>query len=227
MTRATYAELGDACATAHAMELIGNRWTYPILRELMLGPKRFNALLASVRGITPAVLTARLCELTDTGLVEPVLDAPTFHAYALTAWARELAPTLRELGRWAQSSPSRSSSGGLTPDAVVQAMITMAEGLTPARDVHTQLRLFDARGDVPTDVNYCLRWDAEGFTARRSDCTDAATTVRCDSSTWGRVLFSGLPIEDGAITITGDHRAARRLVSAFRSAKARRRQQAN
>jgi DNA-binding HxlR family transcriptional regulator len=224
MTRATYAELGDACATAHAMELIGNRWTYPILRELVLGPKRFNALLASVRGITPAVLTARLRELTEVGLVEPVIGSPpTLHAYILTPWAHDLDPILRALGRWAQSSPSHTHSGGLTPDAVVQAMITMAEDRTPTRDVHTQLRLFDARTDIPADVGYCVRWDAGGFTASRSTCANATTTIRCDSSTWARILFSGLALERSGIKITGDRTVVRSIVSDFRGDKPRRR----
>jgi DNA-binding HxlR family transcriptional regulator len=223
MTRPTYAELGDACATAHAMELIGNRWTYPILRELMLGPKRFNALLVSVRGITPAVLTARLRELTETGLVEAVIgSAPTLHAYNLTPWARDLAPILRELGRWAQSSPNRSPLGGLTPDAVVQAMVTMAEGLSPTRGVHAQLQLFDARADVPTDAAYCVRWDADGFRATRSDCPDAVTTIRCDSSIWGRIIFTKVALAEGEFTITGDQTAARNLISDFRRSNPRR-----
>ena len=156
MSRATYAELGDACATAHAMELIGDRWTYPVLRELMLGPKRFTELLACVRGITPAVLTARLREMQDAGLVEQAVLSPasTRSAYDLTGWARELAPILRELGRWAQSSPLRSTDGGLTPDAAVQAMITMAAGRRPARATRFELRLVDSRVEHATAHSY-------------------------------------------------------------------------
>ena len=219
MTRATYAELGDACATAHAMELIGHRWTYPILRELMLGPKRFNALLASVRGITPAVLTSRLRELGDTGLVEPVSESPgTLFSYALTPWALELAPVLRALGRWAQSSPTKSRAGGLTPDAAVQAMVTMADGLTPQHDVHVRLVLFDARAGSPTDVEYCVRCEADRLSAVRTACNDAPSTIRCDSSTWGDILFNGREPERDAMAVTGDRGAARRLVDCFRRA---------
>ncbi|MEP7047246.1 MAG: helix-turn-helix domain-containing protein [Ilumatobacteraceae bacterium] len=217
--RGTYAELGDACATAHAMELIGGRWTYPIVRELMLGPKRFNALMSSVRGITPAVLTARLRELTRTGLVEPVpASAPNpLHAYALTPWAIQLAPILSQLGRWAQSSTTRSDLGGLTPDAVVQAMTTMAADLTPRRSVHIRLHLFDSRTARPADSEYCLRWTSEDFNAERAPCTDARTTVRCDSSVWGRVLFAGLALDESGAIITGAAAPVRVLVRGFQA----------
>ena len=71
----TYAECGDACMTARAVELIGDRWTYPVLRELMLAPKRFKELSAAICGVTPAVLTTRLREMEAAGLVERVVLA--------------------------------------------------------------------------------------------------------------------------------------------------------
>ena len=217
--RAGYAQLGDACATAHAMELIGGRWTYPIVRELTLGPKRFNALMASVRGITPAVLTARLRELTLAGLIEPVptpTPSPLLHAYQLTPWALQLAPILRQLGRWAQLSPTRSDVGGLTPDAVVQAMITLAADAAPSRPVHIRLHLFDARTERVTESEYCIRWTSEEFNAERAHCADATTTVLCDSSTWGRVLFAGLALQDSGATTTGPAAPVRILLRGFR-----------
>ena len=216
--RASYADLGDACATAHAMELIGARWTYPILRELMLGPKRFNALMASVRGITPAVLTARLRELVDSGLVvPPPLDAPSVqHSYSLTPWALELAPILRQLGRWEQSSRGRRAGGGLTPDAVVQAMITMVPDEAPTRPLHVHLELFDERTTRSTDAVYCIEWTAKGFDARRPPCTEDTAVARCDSSRWGRVLFGDLDLDDSGVEFGGSAAAVRTLVRTFR-----------
>jgi DNA-binding HxlR family transcriptional regulator len=218
MARATYSQLGDACATAHAMELIGARWTYPILRELMLGPKRFGGLIDSVRGITPAVLTSRLRELTAAGLVQP-----TDHhdrndgAYALTGWALDLAPIFRELGRWAQAAPLLSPDGGLTPDAVVQAMITMAPAEQPRRPVRVELRLTDARVGGDVEHHYRINWDDDvGFTAARGTCLDAAAVIRADSSDWGRVLFAGLALTDAGTVTTGDSDTVARLVAAFR-----------
>lgn len=214
MAKATYAQLGDACATAHAMELIGSRWTYPILRELMLGPKRFNELLATVRGITPAVLSGRLRELAATGLVEAEPGEPgSQHAYALTRWASELGPVLRELGRWAQGSPVRETTGGLTPDAAVQAMLTMARpDLAPAAG-ELQLCLRDERvSDV--EHPYRIRWDATELRAERGTSARPATTLRADSSTWAEILFAGHPV-DGNTEITGSPTPVEALLACF------------
>jgi DNA-binding HxlR family transcriptional regulator len=218
VSRATYAQLGDACATAHAMELIGARWTYPIVRELMLGPKRFGELLVSVRGITPAVLSARLRELTAAGLIQPARGGTpaNLQLYDLTGWARELGPILRELGRWAQASPVRVDAGGLTPDACIQAMITMAEELVPATTVHLQLYLADERVDAATEHAYRVHWDESGFTASRGELADAACTLHADSTTWGSVLFAGLPLEESGARLTGDLAAVHALVAAYR-----------
>lgn len=218
VSRPTYAQLGDACATAHAMELIGARWTYPIVRELMLGPKRFGELLVSVRGITPAVLAARLRELAAAGLVGPVPAARAGDGglYDLTDWARELGPILRELGRWAQASPVRADAGGLTPDACVQAMITMAEGLAPAVPVRLALYLTDEQVDGEPEHAYRVRWDATGFDAARGELADAACTVHAGSSAWGSVLFAGLRLEDSGAIVTGDLSAVHALVAAYR-----------
>ena len=100
----SYADHGDACATAHAMELLGDRWTYPIVRELMLAPKRFSELAEGVRGITPATLTTRLRDLQAAGLVERV-ELPAPARATARARARVTATT-----RSASSSVQRSSS---------------------------------------------------------------------------------------------------------------------
>ena len=60
----------DACGTAHGLELIGERWALLVLRELMLGPRRFSELRADLPGISANVLTQRLTELEERGLVE-------------------------------------------------------------------------------------------------------------------------------------------------------------
>jgi DNA-binding HxlR family transcriptional regulator len=217
MSRPTYAELGDACATAHAMELIGARWSYPIIRELMLGPKRFGELLSSVRGITPAVLSSRIRELTAVGLVEPTHEHTTLVSgvYDLTPWARDLAPILRQLGRWAQSSPVRVEVGGLTPDAVVQAMITMADGIRPSRSLRVQLSLSDERVHADVHHTYLVRWTRSGLSVERGNAPPVPGTVHCDSSAWGRVLFAGLPLKKSGATVTGDQTAVDALISTF------------
>lgn len=216
MSRATYAELGDACATAHGMELIGGRWTYPIFRELVLGPKRFNELLGGVRGITPAVLSSRLQEMAASGLVEAVpVGGQAVQVYTLTEWAARLVPVLREIGRWAQHSPLQSGEGGLTPDAAIQAMMTMVPPDASRRAGSLQLVLHDDRLPTTVDNAYRVRWDRDGVTAERVEGRTSGTRVRCDSTCWGRVLFAGQTLSDSRAEIVGDHRVVADLLACF------------
>lgn len=221
MARASYAELGDACATAHAMELIGGRWTYPILRELMLGPKRFGALLRSVRGITPAVLTSRLHELSALGLIQPTADRTpeSHHGYALTVWALELAPILRDLGRWAQSSPVRTAEGGLTPDAAVQAMMTMSANVTPKMPIRIQLGLTDDQMGGSDEYAYRIEWSDEGFRAERGSLHDPLAAIRCGSNAWTQVLFAGLPLRSSGAMTSGHAETISVLIDTFRGVR--------
>lgn len=214
----TYADHGDACATAHALELIGDRWNYPVLRELMLAPKRFGELNDSVRGITPSVLTTRLRELEHAGLVCRVeLPAPArVDAYELTDWARELEPILRQLGRWAHASPIRSTEhAGLTPDATVQSMRTMAPAIAPKPPIELQLHLFDARVQDDPGYDYRLSWSDDGLVIERGVNVAASATITADSSEWTRTLYQ--PGREGAtaLSVEGDRALVDRLIAQF------------
>src|SRR5881628_1732882 len=93
----------DACGTAHALDLIGERWALLVMRELMLGPKRFSDLKGDLPGISANVLTQRLEGLETTGLVRRRRLPPPAAAqvYELTDWGYEAEPIVQELGRWA------------------------------------------------------------------------------------------------------------------------------
>jgi DNA-binding HxlR family transcriptional regulator len=93
----------DACGLAHALELIGARWTLLIMRELMFGPRRFSVLKADLPGISANVLTQRLTELEKRGLVRKTKLPPpaSVQVYEATEWGVEAAPVLRSLGEWA------------------------------------------------------------------------------------------------------------------------------
>ena len=66
----------DACAATHGMDIIGERWALPVMRELMLGPRRFGELKASLHGISANVLTQRLDGLEAGGVVGGTRLAP-------------------------------------------------------------------------------------------------------------------------------------------------------
>lgn len=212
----TYASQGDACSTAHAMELLGDRWTYPVLRELMLAPKRFAELEASLPGITPAVLTARLRQLESSGLVQrATLPAPArVTAYTVTEWAAELRPIFESLARWALRSPVREVEGcGLTPDAIVQSMLTMAPPVAMNPPLEIGLQLADTRTNPDAErYAYRLRW-ADELSIERALAESPLATVTGDSSAWTKVLYEGADLD--AMDIAGDREAVEHLVASF------------
>src|SRR4029453_12129733 len=91
----------DGCGIAHASELLGQRWALLVVRELLLGPKRFTDLRAGSPDISPNVLGQRLRELEESGIVRRRKLAPpaAVQVYELTAWGRELEPAGPALGR--------------------------------------------------------------------------------------------------------------------------------
>src|SRR5438046_10448842 len=90
------------CALARAAELIGERWTLLIIRELLLEPKRFSDLQYHLGGMSPPLLTARLTDLIESNLVRRVMLPRPVNAqlYELTEIGREIQPAIRELIRW-------------------------------------------------------------------------------------------------------------------------------
>ena len=90
------------CATARTLDLVGERWTLLLVRDLLTGPKRFGDLQKSLRGMGTGLLAARMKHLEREGLVEKITLPPPARtpAYALTEAGRELGPAVLALARW-------------------------------------------------------------------------------------------------------------------------------
>ncbi len=99
MTQRSYRQI---CGIAKALDLLGERWTLLIVRELLLGPKRFGALREALPGISANLLSARLRSLLEAGIAERVeLPAPaSIEAYALTDRGEALRPMMDSLAVW-------------------------------------------------------------------------------------------------------------------------------
>lgn len=92
---------GQFCPIAKAAEVLGERWTILIVRELLLGTRRFNEFQRALSQISPALLTKRLGQLVDCGLVvREVGEGQQRAEYSLTAAGRELRPVVLGLGKW-------------------------------------------------------------------------------------------------------------------------------
>jgi DNA-binding HxlR family transcriptional regulator len=117
----------DACAAAHGMDLIGERWSMPLIRELLLGPRRFSDLRASLHGISANVLTQRLEGLENAGvLLRRKLPPPAnVQVYELTRWGYEAAPIFQALGRWAVRSPHHDPTKPFSPVSLMLSLRTM------------------------------------------------------------------------------------------------------
>ena len=120
----------DACGTALAMELVGERWSLLIVRELMFGARRFSELRGGMPGISANVLTQRLDGLTRAGIVRRrQLPSPAnVQVYELTAWGLESDRAIQELGRWAVRSPAHDVTLPLSPASMMMSFRTMYAG---------------------------------------------------------------------------------------------------
>jgi DNA-binding HxlR family transcriptional regulator len=98
----THRSYRQTCGIARALDLLGERWTLLVVRELLLGPKRFGALQAALPGISTNLLSARLQSLVAAGVAEPVRLPPpaAVSAYALTERGEALRPAVEALAVW-------------------------------------------------------------------------------------------------------------------------------
>ncbi|WP_330701087.1 helix-turn-helix domain-containing protein [Novosphingobium resinovorum] len=109
------------------MELIGERWSLPIIREMMLGPRRFSEIRADLPGLSAKTLTERLESLEQTGIVARTALPPpaSVQVYRLTEWGLALEPVLQELGRWAVRSTLHDPTLPITPVSLMLSLRTM------------------------------------------------------------------------------------------------------
>src|SRR3954451_12627582 len=117
---------GESCAAAHALDLVGERWALLVIRELVLGPKRFTDLRAGIPHASPNVLAQRLRELEGNGIVRRRKLPPpaASQVYELTEWGRDLEPVIVALGRFGSRSPLPRAEG-MSVDSYVMAMKTL------------------------------------------------------------------------------------------------------
>ena len=94
-------EYGQFCPVAKALEVLGERWTLLIVRELLMGGSRFNELQRGLNLISPTILTKRLNDLTDAGVVlRKKIPSQKGYEYFLTEMGKELMPVVQSIGNW-------------------------------------------------------------------------------------------------------------------------------
>lgn len=203
----------DPCGVARGMDVIGERLALLVVRELLFGPKRFTDLHRALHGASQNVLARRLRELERAGVVRRRMLGPPVsgRVYELTDWGRDLEPVLVHLGRWGGRAPM-TSDGGLGVDAMMLALKTTFEPKL-AGDLRAtyELGLSDDRFRVGIA-------DGRIEIARGpADAPDAV--VETDAMTLRSLTFGGsglrAAVSAGAVRVTGDQKAVRRLLSLF------------
>ncbi|GAA3997752.1 winged helix-turn-helix transcriptional regulator [Sphingomonas humi] len=198
----------DACGTAHGLELVGDRWTLLLMRELIYGPRRFSDLRRDVPGISANVLSQRLEDLERRGLLAKVrLPPPAARdAYQATPWGLEIKPVIIELGRFAARSPGHDPSLPLSPTSIMMSFETMIDAKK-------------ARG-VDQRIGFIL--NGEPFTARvrkgrvrvtRGLSDERAADITGSPEQVAAVVYGGAPAE--GLAFGGDEALARRFLTLF------------
>jgi DNA-binding HxlR family transcriptional regulator len=205
---------GDGCSSAHALDLVGDRWALLIVRDLLLGPKRFTDLQAGLPHGSPNVLTQRLRDLEAAGVVRRRrLPAPaSSNVYELTEWGAELEPIVLGLQRWGAGSPSLPDDVPVGCDA---AMLALKNGFDPAAAAGLRVT---AEVRFPTGT-FRVAVDDGTIDIRRGAADDAELTLETDPPTLEYVAFGLRSVRDaerrGALTIHGDRAQAERLLALF------------
>jgi len=123
------------CPVAHALDVVGDRWALLVVRELMLGPKRYTDLADGLPGIGTNILAARLRDLEAAGVVtKKTLPPPAAsRVYDLTDYGRALKPVIRELALWgAQSLGPPTAADELFPGWLLNPIEMILAPLAPA-----------------------------------------------------------------------------------------------
>lgn len=204
----------DACGTALGLELLGERWTLLIVRELMFGGRRFSELRGGLHGISANVLTQRLERMETVGIVKRRRLPPPANAqlYELTPWGHEAEVIVQEMGRWATRSPLHDPRLPLSAASLMMSFRTMLSA--------------ERAGDARMAIGFRLGTDAfigrvgdGAFDVTRAEPGDCVVTFASDPVTLASIVYGARPIVDaesaGVLTLNGSRAAAERFVRLF------------
>ena len=198
----------DACGTAHGLELIGERWALLVLRELMLGPRRFSDLRADLPGISANVLTQRLTELEERGLVRRKKLPPpaASQVYEATEWGLEAEPIVQVLGRWAARSPLHDPTMPISATSIMLSLKTMAD--------EKRAKGFEARiGFRLGDETFVGRMRKGRFKVARGEPKDTDFTFTGTPPQLAAVIYGGAPLD--SMGFEGNANLAKRFATLF------------
>ncbi len=198
----------DACGTAHALDLIGERWSLLVLRELMLGPRRFSELKADLPGISANVLAQRLVELEQRGLARKTRLPPpaSVQVYEATQWGLEAEPIVQALGRWAARSPRHDPTLPISGVSILLSFRTMIDR-EKARDLDARI------GFRFGESGYVAMLRHGSIEVARGDPVGSDVIFTAAPTALAAVVYGGAPLD--SIGVEGDMALAKRFTTLF------------
>ncbi|MER5863174.1 helix-turn-helix domain-containing protein [Kitasatospora sp. NPDC002040] len=183
MGRRTY---GQLCGIASALDVLGERWTLLVVRELLLGPQRFSELLANLDGIGPNLLTERLRSLAEHGVIEGVATAAATaqdgraRSYRLTELGEQLREPVLQLGHWGMALLDGDENRQARAHWGFLAVQTMVRG-NPVPDADEE---YEFRID---GLHFHIAVEAGRPTARKGPADRPAMVATSDAHTFVRI----------------------------------------
>jgi DNA-binding HxlR family transcriptional regulator len=208
MATSTKRSYGEACGVAHAGDLIGERWALLVLRELMLGPRRFSELKGDLPGISSNVLAQRLVELERRGLARKTRLPPpaSVQVYEATEWGLEAEPIVQALGRWAARSPRHDPTLPISGVSILLSFRTMIDR-DKARDIDARI------GFRFGETGYVARLHVGQIDVSRGDPAGCDVVFSAAPTALAAVVYGGAPLD--SIGVEGDIPLARRFTTLF------------
>lgn len=204
----------DACGAAHGLDLVGERWALLVIRELMMGPRRFSDLRKDLCGLSANVLTQRLEGLEASGVIQRRKLPPpaSVQVYELTDWGYEIEPVFMVLGRWAARSPQHDPTLPISAVSIMQSFKTMFD---PVRALDAKMRL----GFVLGEDRMVVTVADGGIDARRGEVEACDVVVRAPAQVVAAAVYGKVPLEalegEGTMAIEGDRAMFERFVDFF------------
>jgi len=197
------------------MELVGERWSLLIVRELMFGGRRFSDIRASLPGISAKVLTERLDGLERAGIVrrEQLPPPAAARLYVLTPWGQAADEAIMALGRWAAMSPDHDPTLPLSAASLGLSFRTMFD---PARATGPDLAGTLRIGAEPFRVAIADRrlTVARGEAEAPDFVLSAPSAVSIAAAVYGKVPLPQLAA--AGLALSGSAFAVARFVDCFR-----------
>ncbi|WP_370615275.1 winged helix-turn-helix transcriptional regulator [Mumia sp. Pv 4-285] len=204
----------DACGVARALDVVGERWALLVVRELLLGPKRYTDLAVALPGVSTNILGTRLGELEQTGvLTKRKLPPPTaVTVYELTPWGRELEPAILALGRWGAATSEGPSTLSFSASSFILSLRT---NFSPARARGVTARFAVRLGDE----RFAGTVDDGTLAVLRSDDPDVDVEIGGDPKVLASVVYTeatlDAALESGMIAVAGRRDLLDQIIDCF------------